>query len=127
MFVFGAIAYALGATAVHAQLANVAFVCDTDKHHVVIDHAADVTLSYQAWNKPHTVNQKPDIELHAGTEETIGTDPCVSTNWTFKRGNVEYWVSDSATCTDGKPPRGAYGNIVVEINKQFVSRYWCVK
>lgn len=121
------IACALLATTAHAQAAHGGFICDTDKHHIVIDHAANGTLDYRAWNKPHPVDRKPDVEVHGGTEETAGTDPCVSTDWTFKRGNIEYMVSDSVACTEGKPPRNAYGMVVVSINKEFASRYWCVR
>ncbi|WP_321856513.1 hypothetical protein [Burkholderia cenocepacia] len=117
----------LAAVTAHAQPTRDGFVCDTDKHHVVIDHMADRALRYRAWNKPYSVDRKPDVEVRGGTETTGGTDPCVSTDWSFKRGNIVYDVSDSAACTDGKPPRGAYGTVMVTINKEFAARYWCVK
>ncbi|MGY4730461.1 hypothetical protein [Burkholderia pyrrocinia] len=117
----------VAATVAQAQPTRDGFICNTDKHHVVIDHVADGALRYRVWNKPHSVDQTPDVEVRGGTEETGGTDPCVSTDWSFKRGNIVYWVSDSAACTDGKPPRGAYGMVSVTINKAFASRYWCVK
>ncbi|KGB91927.1 MULTISPECIES: hypothetical protein [Burkholderia] len=108
-FLFVAVACAsLAAAAAHARPTRDGFVCDTDKHHIVIDRVADRgALRYRAWNKPHPVDGKPDVEVLGGTETTGGTDPCVSTDWSFKRGNIEYSVSDSAACTDGKPPRGA--------------------
>ncbi|WP_287728442.1 hypothetical protein [Burkholderia sp.] len=127
-FLFIAVAGAsLAAAVAHAQPTSDGFICDTDKHHVVIDHIADGVLRYRAWNKPRPVEQKPDVEVRGGMESTGGTDPCVSTDWSFKRGNIVYWVSDSAACTDGKPPRGAYGMVSVTINKAFAARYWCVK
>jgi len=124
---FSAVTRLLFMTNARAGSVDSGFVCDTTKHHVVIDHATDGGLRYRVWNKPRQASEKPDVEVHNGTREIAGTDPCVSTNWTFNRGNTEYWVSDSAACTDEKPPRGAYGMIVVTINKQFASRYWCVK
>jgi hypothetical protein len=121
-------AYALAVATAQAQPALAdRFVCDTNRHHVVIDQDVDGSPRYRAWNKPHPLNQKPDVEIRRGTEETAGTDPCVNTTWTFKRGTVEYSVSDSAACTDGKPPPAASGFIVVEIDSQFADRYWCVK
>lgn len=127
-FLFVAITCAsLSATAAHAQVTRDGFVCDTDKHHVVIDHVAGGALRYRVWNKPRSTDRKPDVEVRGGTEETGGTDPCVSTDWSFRRGNIVYEVSDSAACTDGKPPRGAYGMVSVTIDKEFASRYWCVK
>ena len=125
--VVGALTGLLLVANAHAQSGDGGFVCDTTKHHVVIDHATDGGLRYRVWNKPRPESGKPDVEVRNGTREIAGTDPCVSTNWTFNRRNTEYWVSDSAACTDEKPPRGAYGMIVVTINKQFASRYWCVK
>lgn len=127
-FLFVAAACAsLSVAVAHAQPTRDGFICDTDKHHVVIDHVADGALRYRVWNKPRPADQKPDVEVHGGTEDTGGTDPCVNTTWSFKRGNIVYWVSDSAACTDGKPPRGAYGMVSVTINKEFAARYWCVK
>lgn len=117
----------LATAATHAQSTQDGFICDTDKHHIVIDRAANGTLNYRAWNKPRSVDRKPDVEVHGGTEETVGTDPCVNTDWTFRRGNVEYFVSDNARCSEGKPPRNASGMVVVSINKAFASRYWCLR
>ncbi|WP_243771520.1 hypothetical protein [Burkholderia sp. D-99] len=93
--------------AARAQAAHDGFICDTGKHHRVIGHVANGTLNERAWNEPHAVDRTPDVEVHGGTEETAGTAPCVGADWMFKRGNVEYVVSDSVACTEGAPPRNA--------------------
>jgi hypothetical protein len=103
---------------------RIAFICDADRHRIVIDQASYNTARYRAWNKPRALAEQPDLEISAGQIEGEGTGPCVHAYWKFRRDTTEYVVSDLG-CTDGREPPGAIGNLEVYRDSKLLHRWWC--
>jgi hypothetical protein len=76
------------------------FVCETAQHRVIVDYEEQSNYRYRAWNKPHAITEKPDIEITSGSQAFEGTGQCGHQMWIFTRGNTRYTVSELG-CTDG--------------------------
>lgn len=55
---------------------TVEFVCNADKHRIIVDAVGDSAPRYRAWTKPHALTDKPDIEIPDGKREFDGSGPC---------------------------------------------------
>ncbi len=91
---------------------GLAFVCNTERHRVIVDHGPDENFRYRAWNKPKLLLDKPDLEISNGKETHEGTGPCVHAIWLFKSGSTEFKLEESGPC-DPDVPHGTNGRLVV--------------
>lgn len=89
------------------------FVCETPRHHIVIDGLDRTGYRYRAWSKPKTASARPDVELRNGSDDLQGTGSCMATQYTFHSGNVTYLISDNVGCTADYPPANAIGRVDV--------------
>lgn len=103
---------------------KVEFTCDAEKHRVVIDSTTPKAFRYRAWNKPHSPEEKPDMELHEGSKNVEGTSPCTHAVWTFTKGNVTYLVGELG-CTERVPPKDAIGELEVSSGDTTLGHWWC--
>jgi hypothetical protein len=103
---------------------RIVFVCDAEKHHVILDSVDNRTARYRAWNKPRAVTDKPDLELPSGKISWQGTNVCTYAIWQFAKGSTEY-VVNSLGCTDGSEPAGAIGNLEVSEGGKLKQKWWC--
>ncbi len=103
---------------------RITFICDAEKHRVIVDQTSNTTARYRAWDKPRSIADPSDLEIPAGQIELEGTSPCGHTFWNFRKGNTRYVVSDLG-CTDGREPRGAVGNLEIYSNSNLLQRWWC--
>lgn len=125
---FGAVTIFIALTSNLAVAEQVAFECKTKKLLVrVIKTAADV-FEYKAWNKPKQSSEKPDVDIsQKGAADMQGTGPCVTTYYSFKKGDVEYRISDNLNCSESKPPDGAKAELIVKIKNQEKDHFWCMQ
>jgi len=103
---------------------KIEFICDAEKHRVVIDSNASNRSRYRAWNKPHSTTEAPDIEIAGPGANVEGTSPCTHSIWTFKKGRAEFEVSDMG-CTESTPPKGAVGQLSVSVGGTVKQKWWC--
>lgn len=103
-----------------------AFVCDTPKHHILVDTRDDLHYRYRAWLKPHPESVKPDMEIDTGTSDAEGHDECAYTEWTFTKGDTTYRVSELG-CTEEQPPAGSVGQLDILIHDGLKQTLWCAK
>ena len=106
---------------------EVAFTCNTDKHTIVIEKLDAVNFRYRSWNKPKTMQEKPDMDLKSNDASVVGTGPCRHNEYNFKTGKVVFSIDDDLQCVEGKPPQNAIGNLNVYINDELKSHYFCIK
>jgi hypothetical protein len=100
------------------------FICDAEKHRVVIDSSAPGKTRYRSWDKPHSLAERPDMELAGAAPEVQGTAPCTHSIWTFKKGRATFEVS-SIGCTEASPPKGAVGQLSVSASGKVKQDWWC--
>ncbi|MFM0062930.1 hypothetical protein [Paraburkholderia aspalathi] len=110
-----------------AVSANADFQCGTSKHTIIVDHPKDGQYRYRAWNKPKPISDPPDMEVKSGTVDVSGTGACRHSDYTFKRGNVAFLVSDDINCSETAAPANVHGYLSVAINGVEKANYWCVK
>jgi hypothetical protein len=110
-------------TAAH-KTSTLEYVCDAEKHRVVIDSDASGKVRYRAWNKPRFLTDHPDMEATAGTKSLEGTDACTQAIWSFRKGNTEFVVRELG-CTDGAEPAGTTGELAVLVDGRPQQRWWC--
>ena len=103
--------------------AKLEFTCDTNKHHVVIDSTADGNIHYRSWNKPHFINDKPDMEIFSGVRDISGTGVCSSNQWIFKKGDTEFKINESGLC--GSEESDATGTLSVSVAGKPKQTWWC--
>ena len=108
--------YAIGAVNVlpggESSNTGLAFVCNAERHRVIVDHGPDEKLRYRAWNKPNLLVDKPDLEISNGKETLEGTGPCVHAIWVFRSGLTEFKLEESGHCGPDVP-HAPTGRLVV--------------
>lgn len=100
------------------------FVCNAEKHRVVVDADGSGKLRYRSWNKPRLLAEVPDLEISPGTRRYDGTGPCVYATWTFKNSETEYSVSERG-CPDYSVPSEATGELTVSTAGKLQQTWWC--
>lgn len=81
------------------------FVCDADKHRVIVDAVGDGAPRYRAWTKPHSLSDKPDMEIASGKRRIEGSGVCAHTIWSFTSSGAEFDVDQPQICyEEGHPP-----------------------
>lgn len=89
---------------------TVQFACQTAKTRAIVDTARDGSPRYRAWNKPRTLDDKPDIEIAKGTASVEGTDGCTHMVWTFADATTKVDIEELGCMPDSnQPPHGAVG------------------
>jgi hypothetical protein len=104
---------------------RVDFICDTGKHHIVVDEPDGTKLRYRSWSHPYTVTDKPDMEIVGGLDEIQGTGQCTVDVWTFKKGDTEFDVSRLGCTGDPQPPENAKGQLLILIKGDLKQQDWC--
>lgn len=108
------------------KLPRVIYVCQTERHRVVVDTALGGAFRYRAWNKPHPVTGKPDLEIVDGKGSFEGSNVCAIPVWTFKSGTATYTVNGSVGCWgEVEPPKEATGQLKVEVGDKPSVEDWC--
>ena len=110
----------------HASASRIDFVCNAEKHRIIVDEAAGGAVRYRAWNRPRRLSDTPDLEIPAGKASVEGTGPCEYRLWKFNRGGTEYTVSELGGC--GEPnstPNGARGTLDVTAGGKSLAHFWC--
>lgn len=108
----------------HPGTPTLEFICDAEKHRVVIDSSAPGKARYRSWDKPHSLAERPDLELAGGAPEVEGTSPCAHSTWTFKKGRSAFEVSELG-CAEASPPKGAVGQLSVSVSGKVKQQWWC--
>lgn len=108
----------------HPSTPALEFICDAEKHRVVIDSSAPGKTRYRSWDKPHSLAEPPDMELAGGAPAVEGTSPCTHSIWTFKKGRAAFEVSEIG-CTESTPPKGAVGQLSVSVSGKVKQAWWC--
>jgi hypothetical protein len=110
----------------NAPAGKLALVCETSRHRVIVDNGADGAPRYRAWNKPHSLTDRPDLEIAKGTEQSEGTGPCRHSIWTFTAGATSYVVQELGCQGDSdEPPKGATGKLEVGVSGKTQASWWC--
>ena len=104
-----------------------AMECKTSKHLVIVDETGSPgVFRYRSWNRPKPMTDKPDMEVASGSKGVEGTGPCRYTEFRFTKGNVAFVVNDDLACTGEEPPPiGSTGRLLVFIDDDLKSDYWC--
>ena len=98
--------------------------CSTKQFRIVIDAAEKQNAwRYRVWNLPHSVSDKPDIEL-TGTRDIEGTSPCTHRVWHFENKNATYELSEPG-CGPDAPPKNAAAHLTVSVDEQTKLESWC--
>ncbi len=105
---------------------TVEFVCNADKHRVIVDAVGDSAPRYRAWTKPHPLTEKPDIEIPDGKREFGGSGPCSYTSWTFTKAGATYSLHGPGGCYEDshQPPADSNGSLDVSVSGKEIS-WWC--
>jgi len=103
---------------------RVEFACNAEQHRLIIDTNATGAMRFREWNQPHSISDKPDMEVPSGTKELEGTDPCTHAIWTFQQGKTEFVLSELG-CTENEVPQGAKGTLEVSIDGTQQISSWC--
>jgi hypothetical protein len=106
---------------------TVEFVCNADKHRVIVDAVGDGAPRYRAWTKPHSLTEKPDLEIAVGKRELQGTGACAYAIWRFTSNGTEFDLEGPEACYEESHPPPADSNGMLEVSvpgKPTVS-WWC--
>jgi len=106
---------------------KVEFVCNADKHRVIVDASGDDVLRYRAWSKPRSLLDKPDLEILGGKRGSEGSGSCRYSTWGFTRGGVTYSLEGPGGCFEQghEPPSDSNGSLTVTIPGKPGSNWWC--
>ena len=110
----------------HPLASRIDFVCNAEKHRIIVDGAPGGAVRYRAWNRPRLLSETPDLEIPNGKGSVEGTGPCKYRLWKFNRGGTEYTVSELSAC--GEPnstPQGARGTLDVTAGGKSIAHFWC--
>jgi len=105
---------------------TVELACNADKHRVIVDAVGDGAPRYRAWTKPHSLTDKPDIEIPDGKREFEGSGPCSYTSWTFTKAGATYSLHGPGGCYEDshQPPTDSNGSLDVSVSGKEVN-WWC--
>lgn len=103
---------------------TVELACQTDQQWVVVDDGANGKLRYRAWNKPHTLADKPDLIIAPGRKESQGAGPCSHSAWLFNAGQTELFV-EGRGCNSDRIPEGAQAKVQTSTGGNAAAPLWC--
>ena len=109
------------------EIPKIEFICQTQKHRIVVETVAGGILRYRSWNKPRPVTGTPDLEIAKGQGSFEGTNVCAVPVYTFKNATAMYKVEGGLGCygdSDG-PPKGATGRLEVTLDGKPALDSWC--
>jgi len=106
---------------------RVEFVCDAEKHRVIVDTEANWAPHYRAWNKPRSLTEKPDMDIPNGRRDYEGSGACAYTIWTFSSGATKFVVHGQGGCYEDshQPPAGTRGRLEVLMPGKPDVSWWC--
>ena len=120
-----ALAVVLAVPSLLAQ-ASADFTCNAKSHTVTIEASGGDHFAYRSWRKKKSRSDPPDLVLHSGNLHLEGTGDCRARHWTFRSGEYEYTVTDSAACAETHPPRNAVGRLTVSHKGEAKGDWWCM-
>ena len=100
------------------------FVCNAEKHRVIVDHGLNGRLRYRSWNKSRSLVEKPDLEISDGKQKIEGSGPCVYAMWEFSSGSATFTVSQTGACDPGTAA-DAIGSLEVLTSGTEPIHWWC--
>jgi hypothetical protein len=105
----------------------VEFACNADKHRVIVDAVVGGAPRYRSWTKPHSLTEKPDLELGGGKRESEGSGVCAYEIWKFSSGGTEFDVEGPQACYEEShpPPANSTGMLEVSVPGKPVVSWWC--
>ena len=106
---------------------TVEFACNAEKHRVIVDAVGDGIPRYRAWTKPHSLTEKPDLEIASGKRERQGSGVCAYTIWRFTSGGTEFDVDEPQACYEEShpPPADSAGMLEVSVSGKPTMSWWC--
>lgn len=106
---------------------TIEFVCNAAKHRVIVDAIGEGTPRYRAWTRPHSLAEKPDLEISSGKREFQGSGVCAYTSWTFKSGAATFQVDGPGGCYESskQPPASSRGSLGVSVSGKPELNWWC--
>ena len=106
---------------------NIEFACNADKRRVIVDTVGNNAPRYRAWTKPHSVLDKPDLEILDGRWESQGSGSCRYSMWTFRSNGVSYSLEGPGGCFEQghEPPSNANGSLTVSVAGKPDVSWWC--
>lgn len=109
------------------QERTIEFACNADKHRVIVDTVGEGAPRYRAWTKPHSLAEKPDLEIAAGKREFQGSGVCAYTSWTFNSGGATFQVDGPGGCYEAskQPPASSRGSLEVSVPGKQEVNWWC--
>jgi hypothetical protein len=102
---------------------DVEVACVTKQFRIVVDAASADKSRYRAWTLPHSILDKPDLEL-VGSRGMEGTSPCTSRYWRFDNKGTSYEVSQGG-CGQDPSPQGARAHLDVAAGGVVKAQDWC--
>ncbi|WP_284617141.1 hypothetical protein [Aquabacterium humicola] len=100
------------------------FTCATPTHRIEIDAAGGDAFEYRSWRIGQPGAQ-PALTLR-GTMRVEGTGACRARWWSFRNGQYEYLVTDSADCGERAPPADAHGQLTIRFAGEVKAEAWCL-
>lgn len=102
------------------------FICNTEKHRIIVAKQAENVYRYRSWNLPKTLTDKPDMELlQEKVLTTEGSGTCKHSQYTFNTGNAQFIIDNNLGCTETDPPKNAVGSLWIFVNGDMKNHYWC--
>jgi len=102
------------------------FICNTEKHRIIVAKQSGSVFRYRSWNLPKTVIDKPDMEIFQ--EKVLsreGSGACKHSQYTFNTGNAQFIIDNNLGCTETDPPKNAVGSLWIFVNGDMKNHYWC--
>ncbi len=105
----------------------VEFACNADKHRVIVDALGHGAPRYRAWTKPHSLTEKPDLEIAGGKRDIEGSGVCAYVIWKFTSDGTEFDVDQPQTCYEEShpPPADSTGMLEVSVPGKPTVSWWC--
>ena len=74
----------------NSEVENNIIHCENKKYIIKIDNLKNGDLRYASWNKPNSINDKPNLVIYKGKVERRGT--AGGYDYMFKNGEWEYLI-----------------------------------
>jgi hypothetical protein len=106
---------------------RIEFVCNSDNHRVIVDAVDGGPPHYRAWTKPHSLTEKPDLEISGGKREFQGSSVCAYEVWSFTSGGAAFVLEGPGGCYEDskEPPADTRGMLAVIAPGKPAMNWWC--
>jgi len=93
---------------------EIQFQCETKKHQIIIDYLPNKSYRYRSWNKPKSVNEKPNMELSdPKAYEPQGHGICGYDMWVFTTGDTKFRIDGAGGCGESTEPSKGYLQVLI--------------